>query len=223
MGTRVTRVTATTFIAIAAMTACTDDPAPPTEPGTSAVAPANSDVEQRRGDRAEGSISLGDLNKPKAATDINAPFDPCALTWDAFPAAVRPTDGKPHTPTAKQPGPDDPYEIDCRYDNSDPIILDPGGNPTPTSRKVFIASVIWSADKLVADPTKHEGSTAKTWNDRPGIIKPFVDTKHGNACLGLVTLSTGVGGVSVRNSRFPDTDPCTVVDTVLTAITASTS
>ncbi len=223
MGTRVTRITAATLIAVAALTACTEEPTAPPASVSSSAAPVDPDAEQRRGDRAEGSIKLGDLNKPKAASEVSAPFDPCGLSWQVFPAQVRPADGKPHTPTARQPGPDDPYEVDCRYDNSEPLTLDTNGNHTPTTKKIFTASVVWSATKLVADPTKHAGSTSKTWNNRPGILKPYNDPKHGNACLGLVTLSTGVAGVSIKNSRFPNTDPCTIVDAVLTAITAKAS
>ncbi|UVS80576.1 hypothetical protein [Actinokineospora sp. UTMC 2448] len=188
--------TLVTAALITALAGCADHPAATIQP------------DHRR---AEGSVQLGDLNNPKTAAEVGAPFDPCALTWADFPAAVRPVDGKPHSPIAQTLLPNSPFSVNCLYDNS------------TDQRSVFAVSVVWSRSKLDADPGKHRGSTARSWNNRRGLIKPFTDRKHGKACLGLVTLSTGVAGASVRNSRFRDTHPCTVVDALLNAITAKTS
>lgn len=136
---------------------------------------------------------------------------------------MRPTDGKPHTPAARAIQPDDPYEVRCVYDNSGALVLDSQGNNAGTSGGMFLVSVVWSANKLNADPAKRRGSTARSWNDRAGLVATYNDKKHGKACLGLVTLSRGVAGASVTNSRFRTVDPCAVVDSLLTAITATAS
>lgn len=226
MGTRVTRVVSSAVVVLVAAgfgSACNDDSSVPGGQPSSAAAGPDGQVEQRRGGRAEGSVTLGDLNRPKSAAEAGAPFDPCGLSWEDFPAGVRPADGKPHKPSAQQPRKNDPFEINCVYDNSGAITLESDGSSAGPSGGVFAVSVIWSASRLVPDASKHKGSTAKSWNDRPGLIKPFTDRKHGAACLGLVMLSKGVGGVSVRNSRFRSVDPCAVVDAVLAAITAKAS
>lgn len=219
-----TKVLLGAVLAATALAGCSDNPGGgATGPIGSGVAPGESqeeakEAEARRGGRAEGSIVIGDLNKPKSAEESGSPFDLCSLKWEDFPAAVRPTDGKPHTPTARTPEADDPFAAKCLYDNSADTKIDMDTGAT-SSAGIFMASVVWG-EKLDADPSKRTGATPKSWNERAGLITTFDDPKHGKACLGLVTLSKGVAGVSITNSRFKDVDPCAVVDALLNVVTA---
>jgi hypothetical protein len=203
--------------------ACTGpDTAGPAGSGVTGTAQADPGIEKRRAGRAEGSLVLGDLNKPKTAQELGAPFDPCStVTWNDFPAQVRPSDGKPHTPQLRQPGKEDPFDVRCLFDNSGEVSInaDGGGNPQGGGR--FLVSVVWaSGDKLNADPAKAQGAEAKTWNGKPGLIKRFPDDpKSGKTCLGMAKLSNGVGGASVTDSRFGG-DPCAVADALVNAIAA---
>lgn len=179
--------------------------------------------ERRRAGRAEGAITLGDLNKPKSAAEVGAPFDPCALGWAAFPVEVRPVDGKPHAPTARQPKPEDPYSVSCVYDNSGKVSFGvDGGAVAATAGTYFVVSVVWG-ERLNADPAKREGAQPKSWNGRNGLVhRQPDDPQRGAGCVTLVALGKGVAGVSVTNSRFPGVDPCVVGDAVITAITTTT-
>ncbi|WP_394622466.1 hypothetical protein JNUCC0626_49910 (plasmid) [Lentzea sp. JNUCC 0626] len=205
--------------------ACTGpdtDAAGPAGTGATGTAQADPGIEKRRAGRAEGSLVLGDLNKPKTAQELGAPFDPCStITWNDFPAEVRPDDGKPHTPQLRQPGKDDPFDIRCAFDNSGKVAINPDGSSTGTPGGYFIVSVVWAGgDKLNADPAKRQGAEAKTWNGKAGLIQRFPDDpKSGKSCIAMAKLGNGVGGASVTNGRF-GTDPCVIADALVNAITA---
>jgi hypothetical protein len=196
----------------------------PTESSAAVSATHDADAEQRSAGRAAGSIALGDLNRPKDAKQINAPFDPCALRWDDFPAQVRPTDGQAHAPTLRAPGEKDTYDIRCLYDNSGRIKIDPN-NPTASGPEggYFLVSIFWDSTASV-DPAKTKGSTAKSWSGRPGLVlRPPDDARTGSKlCLAAVKVGNGAGGVSVTNGRFKDVDPCMVAETLAAAIATKT-
>lgn len=210
------------LIAVAAAgIACTDTTdTPPTEESAEDTTAVDDGVQQRRAGRAPGSLTLGDLNKPPTPDDVGAPFDPCGLAWTDFPAAVRPTDGKPHKPTPQAPGKNDPYELYCRYDNSGTLTVSSDGTTSGATGR-FIVSVVWGR-KLSTDPAKHPGATQKTWSGKPGLIDRQKTDKNGTACTGYIRLSAGVAATSVTNSAFPDVDPCTVADAIMTAVAAKT-
>ncbi|EWC64526.1 hypothetical protein UO65_0133 [Actinokineospora spheciospongiae] len=226
-------VGATTAVLIAgAVVACTSDP------GTDAAGRAGSgvagapsataetggdDAVRRRAGRAEGSIVYGDLNGPEKASEVGAPFDPCTTpTWADLPAEVRPTDGKPHSPTMQTPGDKDLFAVGCLFDNSGKIIISAGDAPARQDGGRFQVQVVWGTE-LDADPAHHQGSTGTSWNGKPGLIEALPeDPTFGKQCIGLVALSTGVAGALVSNSQFPAVDPCTVINAALTAITAKT-
>lgn len=219
-----------TITALTGIAACTNKSAttPPTASSASAAATAtrdaDPDAEQRRAGRAAGSIALGDLNRPKDAKQLNAPFDPCALQWEDFPAAVRPTDGQAHAPTLRAPGKDDTYDIRCLYDNSGRIKIDPN-NPTASGPEggYFLVSIFWDSTASV-DPAKTKGSTAKSLSGRPGLVlRPPDDARTGSKlCLAAVKVGNGAGGVSVTNGRFKDVDPCVVAETLAAVIATKT-
>jgi hypothetical protein len=180
------------------------------------------EAEARRAGRATASVVLGDLDKPKSAKDVGAPFDPCGgdgLDWTAWPAPVRPADGKPHQPRQIKPG-GDGTGVQCRWDNSGAITVGPGGASAPEGG-YFTTTIAWGRD-LEADPAKRQGSTAKTWGGRPGWSLPGT-SQAGPTCTAVVDLGDGRGaaGVAVVNGRFSTAVPaCDVADTVLTAIVA---
>ncbi|SER20141.1 hypothetical protein [Actinokineospora terrae] len=182
---------------------------------------ARDGVEQRRGGRAPGAIVLGDLDRPRDARQVGAPFDPCSVTWQDFPPAVRPTDGKPHPPALRSPGKDDPFDVRCAFDGVGTIRIPTDGAAGGPVGGYFLTSVVWGT-RLNADPAARAGSVAKTWSGKPGLQARVDDAKSGPGCVGLARLAHGVAGVSVTNGLFPGVDPCAVVDSVLTAITART-
>ncbi|CRK57005.1 hypothetical protein [Alloactinosynnema sp. L-07] len=214
-----------TTVVVLGVSACGDSNDNATGPVGAGVTAENSEpqtdpgLEQRRAGRGEGTIKLGDLNKPKDATEVGAPFDPCTtITWADFPGEVRPTDGKPHPPQLRAPEKDDPFDVRCLFDNSGAITLDSNGDRTGAQGSYFMVSVVWGT-KLEADPAKRKGSEAKTWTGKSGLIHRMPDDpKTGKGCIGLATLGSGVGGVAVTNSRF-GTDACAVVDALMGAIT----
>lgn len=206
--------------AVTGLSACTNDSPAPGPGGTAAgQGEDTAGIERRRAGRAEGSIRLGDLNKPKTAQEVGAPFDPCAVTWADFPAPVRPTDGQPHAPRLSQPGPDDPFKVNCIHDHSGKIEISMDGSGSPGTSARFFAKVIWG-DQL--DVGKIPNTTPKTWGGKAGVTKPLADSPQGKSCLGAMSLGTGVAIVDVLNGRFPSVDPCAVVDSLLTAIAAKT-
>lgn len=207
--------------AVTGLSACSDDPPAPGPGGTAAgQGEDTAGIERRRAGRAEGSIKLGDLNKPKNAAEVGAPFDPClVVTWADFPAAVRPDDGKPHAPRLSQPKPDDPYKINCVHDNSGAIKIEMDGSGSPGTSARFSVQIIWGDELEVG---KIPNTTPKTWGGKTGVTKPLADSPAGKSCLGAMNVSKGVAIVDVLNGRYPSIDSCAVVDSVLTAIAAKT-
>ncbi|WP_156755877.1 DUF3558 family protein [Actinokineospora pegani] len=214
------RVLIPTAALIAVATACTNDETQtalgPAGAGFSTPAQDDAASVDRRAGRAEGSLRLGDLNGPKSASEVGAPFDPCTVvTWDDFPEPVRPTDGKPHPPVQSEAS--GSIKVRCSWSNSGQIEIQPGARPTEKGGR-FQANILWS-DKLDADPAREPGSVAKQWAGKPGLLHPRPeDPKFGKQCLGLVTLANGTGGVIVANARFPSVDPCAVADGLMNAI-----
>ncbi|WP_424187626.1 hypothetical protein ACOBQX_07465 [Actinokineospora sp. G85] len=181
------------------------------------------DTVRRRAGRTEGAITYGDLNGPKKADEVGAPFDPCTTpTWADLPTEVRPTDGRPHSPTLREPEEQDLFAVSCLFDNSGKVVISPeGGSPIDQDGR-FQVQVVWGTE-LDADPTRHENATGKVWNGKQGLIKPLPENPAlGKQCIGMVALNTGVAGALVSNNKFPTVDPCTVVDAALAAITAKT-
>jgi hypothetical protein len=214
--------------ALAGITSCdsTNGPDQPAADPSSAsgAASADPDAGPRRAGRTSA-LALGDLNKPKTAQELGAPFDPCGLQWTDFPAEVRPTDGTPHAPTLRAPQEGDGFDLRCLYDNSGKIRVDVN-NPQSSGVEggYFLVSVIWDHEAGL-DPAKTQGATAKTFNGRPGLVARSPDDAKTGARLCLAAVRVGAGGaagVSVTNSRFKQTDPCTVAETVVTAIAAKT-
>jgi hypothetical protein len=207
------------------LTACTDG-----EPGNAAGSGAQQAAAEtaekdaaaaarRRAGREPGSIRLGDLNKPKTAAEVGAPYDVCSLAWTDVPAEVRPMDGKPHTPTLDAPTKDDPFLVRCRYDNSGKTAINGHG----ATDGYFILGVAWG-DQVETDPAKISGATAKSWSGKAGLIQRLPDMPHkGKSCIGSVKLSKGAALVDVTNGRFPNIDPCTVVDVALTVVAGKAS
>lgn len=207
------------------MAACSGtDPGNAAGSGATQAAPENAEKEKdaaaaarRRAGREPGAIRLGDLNKPKTPAEVGAPYDVCSLAWTDVPVEVRPTDGKPHQPTLDAPKKDDPFLVRCRYDNSGEIAINGGG------AGYFILGVGWG-DQIETDPAKISGSTAKSWNGKAGLIQRLPDKpQKGKSCIGSVKLSKGAAMVDVTNGRFPNIDPCTVVDAALAVVAAKGS
>lgn len=220
--------------AAAGLVGCSDDSPPtppnPASPGASApAAPGGNDSEAqlRRAGRASA-VPLGDLNRPKTAQEVGAPFDPCGLAWTDFPEAVRPTRNPPPAPRQARPGPEDKWTIGCNYDNSGAITVtvpnDPKQPSSSTPGAYFIVSVYWKSDG-VADATKNPNAQKRTWGTHEGFVVDTPDDgKTGPGCVAAVRLSkggnpAGSGLVSVTNNRFP-LKPCDIADKVAAAIAA---
>jgi hypothetical protein len=218
-------VIATALIGMASChsTPTSDHPGEPSASG-SATSDEPGAADQRRAGRTSA-VALGDLNKPKNAQEVGAPFDPCALRWTDFPAEVRPVDGQPHAPTLRAPQEGDTFDIRCLYDNSGKVKIDVN-NPQASGVEggYFLVSVIWDREAGL-DPARNPGASAKSFNNRPGlVVRSPDDAKTGaKLCLAAVRVGEkGAAGVSVTNSRFKQTDPCAVAETMATAIAAKT-
>ncbi|RLK58360.1 hypothetical protein [Actinokineospora cianjurensis] len=175
---------------------------------------------ERRGDRTEGSIVLGDLDRPKTAQELGAPFDPCKdLSWNDFPAQVRPDPaGPPNTPRLGEVAQDDAFDIRCVWSNHATAHI--GTDGTSRTGRRFVVSIVWAAgDKLDADPTGKPDVEAKTWNGKAGLLRRVPANEDGKNCLGMARLGNGVGGAAVTDGRF-GIDPCVVVEALMNAITA---
>ncbi|MEU7527303.1 DUF3558 family protein [Saccharothrix sp. NPDC042600] len=170
------------------------------------------------------SITLGDLDKRVDAAAVGAPFDPCAVGWQAFPEAVRPT--KPEAkPVLRPPRDNDPFATSCRYDNGDTVTVeyDANGKPTTNTGKDFIVIVAWAKpEQNSADPNDFTGSKPATYAGKPGLLKPGTDSKGNAMCTAIVQLANGVAGVSLTNGRFTHIDSCTIATTVANHIASTT-
>ncbi|MCP3799678.1 DUF3558 domain-containing protein [Allokutzneria sp. A3M-2-11 16] len=134
----------------------------------------------------------------------SAPFDPCKIvTWADFPLEVRPqVDIAPrHRPPNPQ-APDEVFADGCSFDNNELIPFKP-----------FMALVIWgSITKIRVDP-KNPADKPMMYGNRRGVQTADVDEKGQKGCVTRFTLDYGqVAGISLTNGRFPEVDPCKVVD-----------
>ncbi|RZS45122.1 hypothetical protein EV193_1011009 [Herbihabitans rhizosphaerae] len=158
---------------------------------------------------------LGDLDVPPTASTAGAPFDPCAVSWDAFPPEVRPI--SPVKPYAANIEPGDPYKVGCFFR------LGPkSANPAfaPNVNGVFSTLIVWGTElKTVPDPAK--GAVAKSYSGKPGTEAVGNDPKHGKQCTGIVKLANGAAGVSLTNSLV-QIDPCVITTNILNTIAAQT-
>ncbi|SDN30076.1 Protein of unknown function [Allokutzneria albata] len=126
-----------------------------------------------------------------------APYDPCKIvTWADFPLEVRTVENvvPRHRPPNPQ-APDEVYADGCAFDNM--------------GEKPFMALVIWgSITKIRVDPKGPEDKPV-VYGNRRGVRSVY----PGGQCVTRFTLDYGqVGGVSLVNERFPEVDPCTIVD-----------
>ncbi|MFT7835728.1 hypothetical protein Q5530_06230 [Saccharothrix sp. BKS2] len=164
-------------------------------------------------------IVLGDLDPKVDAAAVGAPFDPCRLGWEAFPAPVRPA--KPSAPRLRPPGDNDIYSTACRYDHSEPAVLKPGGQAAVGAR--FITVVAWAKadDGMSANPAEHPNAHPAQFGDKPGLVKPGTNASSGDpTCTAILALADGVAGITVTNGRFPSVDTCTIARTVGDAVAA---
>ncbi|OLR91073.1 hypothetical protein [Actinokineospora bangkokensis] len=217
---------ATAMLAFITTTACTttdpDTPTPSTQATGSGGEPGgDGDAEQRRAGRATGSVALGDLDPPKNAEQVGAPFDPCGLAWGDFPAPVRPTDGAEHAPQLRPAGGTNGVGLRCVYSNSGKVTINPDGPPTGPEGGVFSTTVVWDRN-LQTDPAKVPGSTTKTWGGHPGWIVTTANDKTGPQCSAVITLADGAAGITTANNRFPQTPPCEVVEALAAVIVTKT-
>ncbi|MDU0292998.1 DUF3558 family protein [Saccharothrix longispora] len=221
-------------IAAATLTACTSTipgtatPASSTAgPGgssTAATTPTPGSAAPSESDRPDTPIVLGDLDQRVDAASVGAPYDPCAIGWQAFPAQVRPTKADTK-PVLRPPRNDDPFAVACRYDNSDTVevTVDEHGNASSETGKDFLALIVWARPGQVsANPADHTGSSATTYGGKQGVLKPGRDSKDNALCTAIIQLADGVGGVSLTNGRFPDIDTCVIARTVADTIAVAT-
>ncbi|MFC6091633.1 hypothetical protein [Saccharothrix lopnurensis] len=165
-------------------------------------------------------IVLGDLDPKVDAAAVGAPFDPCGLGWEAFPAPVRPE--KPNAPRLRPPGDNDIYSTACRYDHSGAAVLKPGEQSAVGAR--FITVVAWAKadDGMSANPAEHPDAHPAQFGDKPGLIKPGTNASSGDpTCTAILALANGVAGITVTNGRFPSVDTCTIARTVGDAVAAA--
>lgn len=172
---------------------------------------------------AKGAIALGDLDTPPDAKSVGAPFDPCAVGWDAFPAEVRPEPDK--KPRLRGPDGNGNFTTGCRYDNSGSITIsaDPKAGPAELG-STFITLVVWGAPGTIsADPAKNAaGGVPATFGGKPGLTRAGKDSKGQPTCIAIVQLANGAGGASVTNGKFPAVDACAIASSVATKIAAVT-
>ncbi|GLZ28183.1 hypothetical protein Lesp02_03730 [Lentzea sp. NBRC 105346] len=218
-------VTAAAAGAILAGCTTTVTGTPTAQPASSdASAPQNTAPDSPGQQNDQAAVKLGDLNIPADAKSVGAPFDPCQVGWPAFPEAVRPRQEK--KPKLRDSGGDIPFDTACRYDNSDDVkgTVDPKtGQATVKSGKDLIALIIWSKPGgIPGNPAEVKGAVAATFAGKAGWTKTGATSKGSPICTTAVQLANGVGGVSVTNSRFPQTDTCEIAKAVTDKIAAAT-
>ena len=162
-------------------------------------------------------ITLGDLDPRVDANTVGAPYDPCALGWDAFPAEVRPDKDK--KPRLRAPGANDVFRMGCRYDNGEvPKDAGPDGKI-----KNFIALVVWAkpGDMKTAQ-SEQEGSQPHTFGTKAGLIKPGINKGSNEpSCTAIIPLANGTAALTITNGRFA-TDTCAIVKHVGEVIAGKT-
>lgn len=166
-------------------------------------------------------ITLGDLDPRVDAKTVGAPFDPCQLGWQAFPAEVRPA--KDTKPRLRAPSADDVFKTGCRYDNGETVQTnkDPAGKPT--QGKNFIALVVWAAPgQMKTAQSEQAGSQPHTFGSKPGLIKAGTNKSSNEpACTGIIPLANGTAAISITNGRFAG-DTCAIVKAVGEVIAGKT-
>lgn len=162
-------------------------------------------------------LTLGALNAPATTGSVSAPFDPCTvIDWSDLPTTVRPATATRPSPQKPEMGED--FVLGCRFDNSGPTTSDdhaaPGGEPG-----LFTVTLTW--DTTPPGPltaSSDPAATAVLFGGRAGVQRQGTDPHGHRMCTGLMPVAAGAAGATVTNSRFPQTDPCTVVATALGAI-----
>ncbi|WP_143230001.1 hypothetical protein [Actinophytocola xanthii] len=139
-------------------------------------------------------------------------IDPCHLfQWSDFPEPVRPSTNVEPEPVPRKP--DDVFDTACTFAYF---------SDDTTQQRLFSTFVaVGHTPNMSADPQSHQAEPAE-WGGRPGTRKT-VTTEDGTVCTGLIPIDDdNIGGVSVINSLIPHTDPCAVVDALLTTLASRT-
>ncbi|MFD0207493.1 MULTISPECIES: hypothetical protein [Saccharothrix] len=224
--TTIARLTRTAAV-LAALTAATASltgiatastaPSSSSPPGTAAT----SGTKPTGGDNGTARIVLGDLDPRVDAASVAAPFDPCKVGWDAFPAEVRPQPAI--TPRLRAPKDGDIFATACRYDNSATAELKPGEKAGLGA--TFLTMIAWArpTDGMSANPADHPNARAETFNGKAGLLKPGTNRSTNEPqCTAIVSLADGVAGISITNGRFSTIDTCQIAKTVGDAVAAAT-
>lgn len=210
--------TAATIAATATMLLGTDHvPVAAGAPSSAAPTTASAGASTTRDSGAR--IVLGDLDPRVDAASVGAPFDPCKIAWDVFPAQVRPD--KPVKPRLRAPKSGDIFSTACKFENSGAAELKPGEQAG--LGKTFMTLIAWAkpSDGMSANPAEHPNATAAQFKGKPGLLKPTTNKASGEAqCTAIVDLGggRGVAGVSITNGRFAAVDTCTIAQAVGDAV-----
>lgn len=166
-------------------------------------------------------IVLGDLDPRVDAKTVGAPYDPCQLGWQAFPAEVRPE--KDTKPRLRAPSADDVFKTGCRYDNGETVSTNKDPNGKPTQGKNFITLVVWAAPgQMKTAQSEQAGSQPHTFGGKAGLIKSGTNKSSNEpTCTGIIPLANGTAAISITNGRFPG-DTCAIVKHVGEVIAGKT-
>lgn len=169
-------------------------------------------------------IVLGDLDPRVDAASVDAPFDPCKIGWDVFPAPVRPD--KAVTPRLRAPKQGDIFSTACRYENSGTVELKPGQQAGLGA--TFMTLIAWAApdDGMSANPAEHPNARPATFAGKSGLLKPGTNKTTGEAqCTAIVDLGggRGVAGISITNGRFTTVDTCAIAQAVGDAVAVASA
>ncbi|MEU3648754.1 hypothetical protein AB0E59_35640 [Lentzea sp. NPDC034063] len=165
-------------------------------------------------------ITLGDLDPRVDAKTVGAPYDPCALGWQAFPAEVRPD--KDIKPRLRAPGANDVFRTGCRYDNG--AVSDLTASPEKRGQlKNFFALVVWAKPgEMKTAQADQPGSQLHTFGGKTGLIISGTNKSSNEPlCTGIIPLANGTAAIAITNGRF-GIDTCSIVKHVGEVIAGKT-
>ncbi|PRW63458.1 hypothetical protein CEP50_10270 [Actinopolyspora mortivallis] len=169
-------------------------------------------------------VVLGDLDPPRDARELGAPFDPCdSGLWQAVPERVRPPEPGEDEPVVLSPQDNEgtPQGLTCKFAN----------HQTSAEGTDGVLRVYVSWGRTLRPLESPERTTFGSGT--PGAIKRsravFRRDSEGNPtatapkCAAEAELSEGEAAVSVLNPAFPDVAPCDVARAVMDRVVESSS
>ncbi len=162
-------------------------------------------------------MMLGDLNGPKTAQELGAPFDPCNKSFYQALGEFAPAEARTPTYLNTNDEPDLPPLVICKFHNSDDVGITTNlesGEVSSTTGDAFNVYVSWGEE---LGPLG--GAQPTDYNGKPGLKLAGGNGEGDARCDTRLTLDKGTAGVIVQNRKFPDADACAVARSVTEHVT----